>query len=157
MEILNHMNGRGAGTRGLLLYYCLVLLSLLTHVALAQQPVTRLEASGADKPAQDIVLSGTVDQLSSSRTLPAGFLLTMNGPQGAFTAILGAHLGPEVRQALAEGVTAQVTGTMETIGGKGYLLARTITAGGQQTTLRNQHGFAVSPQAANKNLSGGAK
>jgi hypothetical protein len=157
MGFFNHLAGRGAGTKGLLVYYCLVLLSLLTHVALAQQPVTRLEATGLDKPAQDIVVSGTVDQLSNSRTLPAGFLLNMNGPQGTLTASLGSRLSLEVQQSLTAGATVQVTGTMETIGGKTFLLARTITAGGQQTTLRNQHGFAVYPLATNKNLSGGAK
>jgi hypothetical protein len=157
MNIFDHMTGRGTGTRGLLLYYCLVLISLLTHVALAQQPAARLEATGLDKPANDTVLAGTVDQLSSHQAQPAGFLLTMNGPQGAVTAVLGLRLSPQVQQSLTRGATVQVTGTMETIGGKSYLLARTITAAGQQTTLRNQHGFAVNPRAANKILSGGAK
>jgi len=155
MEFFNHTTGRGARTSGLLHYYCLVLLSLLTPVALAQQPAGRLEATGLDKPAQNI--AGTIDQLNSSRTAPAGFLITVNGLQGAFTASLGSRLSPALQQALVKGAPVEVSGTMDTIGGKSYLLARTLSVGGQQFTLRNQRGFAVYPQAANKNLSGGAK
>ena len=75
----------------------------------------------------------------------------------AFTASLGSRLSPALQQALVKGAPVEVSGTMDTIGGKSYLLARTLSVGGQQFTLRNQRGFAVYPQAANKNLSGGAK
>lgn len=157
MEFFNHKTSRGARTKGLLLYYCLVLLLLLTHVAVAQQPDARLAATGLDKPADDIAISGAIDQLNSSRTSPVGFLLMVNSPQGAITASLGPRLSPDVQQALVKGAPVEVTGTMETIGGKSYLLVRSLTVGAQQITLRNQHGFAVYSQAANKNLSGGAK
>jgi hypothetical protein len=164
MQCFDQITGRRVEKKGLMLFFCLVLFSLFTQgAALAQQPASRFEATGLDKPAQDITLPGTVAQLNSMRTVGAlrGFLLTVNGPAGVFTASLGIHLGAQLQQALTAGAPVQVTGVMEAIGGTRYLLARTITAGGKQTILRNEHGFAVYSQArasvSKTNLSGGAK
>jgi hypothetical protein len=164
MQIFTQITDKQVEKKGLMLFFCLVLLSLFTQGAvLAQQPASRFEATGLDKPAQDITLAGTVAQLDSTRTsgAPRGFLLTVNGPQGAFTASLGLNLSPQLRQALAAGAPVQVTGVMETIGGTRYMLARTITVSGKQTIVRNEHGFAVYSQArasvSKTNLSGGAK
>jgi hypothetical protein len=164
MQFFEQITGSRVQKKGLMLFFCLVLLSLFAQrAALAQQPASRFEATGLDKPAQDITLAGTVAQLDSTRTpgAPRGILLTVNGPEGAFTAILGVNLSPQLQHILAAGSTVQVTGMMETIGGAHYLLARTITAGGKQTTLRNEHGFAVYSQArtsvSKTNLSGGAR
>jgi hypothetical protein len=46
---------------------------------------------------------------------------------------------------------------MDTVGASSYLVARTITVGGTQIILRNEHGFAVYPQGHKANLSGGVK
>jgi hypothetical protein len=164
MQIFNRIAGRQVEKRGLVLFFCLALLSLFTQgAALAQQPAPRSEATWLDTPAQDVTMGGTVAQLNNSRTpgAPRGFLLTVNGNQGAFTACLGLNLSPQLQKALAAGAAVQVTGVMETIGESRYLMVRTITAGDQQTTLRNEHGFAVHSQArtsvSKTNLSGGAK
>jgi hypothetical protein len=167
MQIFGRIAGRRVEKRGLMIFFCLILLSVFIETsALAQQPAPlKFEATGLDKPAQDITLAGTVDQLNSTRTpgAPTGFLLTVNGPQGVFTANLGSKLSPQLQQSLATGTSVQVTGVMETSGGKSYLLARTITAGGKQITLRNERGFAVYSPArprtsvSNADLSEGAK
>jgi hypothetical protein len=164
METLDQINGRREEKKGLLIFFCLVLLTLLaTCAAVAQPSGSRFEATGLDKPAQDITMGGTVAQLDNTHTpgAPRGFLLAVNGNQGAFKACLGMDLSAALRKALAAGATVQVTGVMETIGGTPYLMARTITAGGQQILLRNEHGFAVHSQArasvSKTNLSRGAK
>jgi hypothetical protein len=164
MQIFDQITGRQVGKKGLMLFFCLVLLSLFTQgAALAQQPASRFEATGLDKPAQDITMHGTVAQFNNTRTpgAPRGFLLTVNGPVGAFTACLGASLSPQLQKALSTGAQVQVSGVMETIGGSRYLLARTVTAGGEQTMLRNEHGFAIHSHAraavSKTNLPGGAK
>jgi hypothetical protein len=164
MQIFDQITGRQVEKKGLMLFFCLVLLSLFTQgAALAQQPASRFEATGLDKPAQDATMGGTVAQLNKTVTpgAPRGFLLTVNGTVGAFTASLGVGLSPELQKALATGTTVQVTGVMETIDGTRYLLARTITAGGKQTILLNEHGFAVYSQGrasvSKTNLSGAAK
>jgi hypothetical protein len=162
MQIFHHITGRRVERKGLVLFLCLV--SLLTQgAALAQQPISRFEATGLDKPAQDITMGGTVAQVNNNHTpgAPRGFLLTINGNQGALTACLGLNLSPRLQKALAAGTSVQLTGVMETIGSSRYLMARSITAGGIPTILRNEHGFAVHSQArasvSKINLSGGAK
>jgi hypothetical protein len=164
MQIFDQITGRQMEKKGLMLFFCVVLLSLFTRgMTVAQQLAPRFESTGLDKPAQDITMGGTVAQLHSMRTpgTPRGFLLTVDGPQGAFTASLGLNLSPQLQKAFAAGASVQVTGVMETIGGSQYLQARSITAGGKHTVLRNDHGFAVHSQArtsvSKTNLSGGVK
>jgi hypothetical protein len=164
METLDQVNGRREEKKGLMIFFCLLLLTLIaTCAAVAQQSGSRFEATGLDKPAQDITKGGTVAQLDNTRTpgAPRGFLLTVSGDQGAFQACLGMDLSAPLQKALAAGATVQVTGVMETIGGTPYLMARTISAGDQHTVLRNDHGFAVHSQArasvSKTNLSRGAK
>ena len=161
MLIFDRIIGRQVKKRGLMILFCLVLLSLLTRGAgLAQQQAPmRFEATGLDKPNQDVTLAGTVERLNTTRTAgaPAGPLLTVNSPQGVFTASLGRNLNVQEQESLSAGSPVQVTGIMETIGPDSYLLVRTITVNGTQITLRNDHGFAVYPQGHKTKLSGGAK
>ena len=158
MLIFDWIVGRQVEKRGRMIFFYLVLLAVLTQGAgLAQQDApTRFEATGLDKPAQDVTLAGTVGQLNSTRTSGAP-LLTVNSPQGAFTAILARNLNSQEQQFLSTGSPVQVTGVMETIGADSYLLARTITVNSALITFRNEHGFAVYPQGHKTNLSGGAK
>jgi hypothetical protein len=147
-------------------FFCLVLLSMFTHaVALAQAAPAPFESRSLGTPAHDISMAGTVRELIATRTLggPAGTLLVAEGPQGSFTASLGSALSDQVRQTVVPGTPVQVTGVMETINGKSYLLARKLTVAGDQVTIRNQHGFFVHPQVRshgsvnNSVLFGGAK
>jgi hypothetical protein len=110
-------------------------------------------------------MAGTLQQIISTRTpgTPAGLQLVVDGPQGAFAAILGPALNDQLRQTLSPGAAVQVSGVKETINGQSYLLARKLTVAGNQVIIRNEHGFLVHSQqrsrASQKNsvLSPGAK
>lgn len=151
-------------------FFCLVLLYTFTHIALAEQPgvqtaPTPFDAGALSKPAQDVTVVGTLQQVISTRTAgtPAGIQLVVDGPQGAFTAILGPVLSDQLRQILLPGAPVQVSGVKETINGQSYLLVRKLTISGSQVIIRNEHGFLVHSQqrsrASVKNsvLSPGAK
>jgi hypothetical protein len=167
MQILDWITGGRAEKRVFVTLFLLLLLSVFgQHAALAQQQAgPRFEATGLNKPGEDVTMSGSVEQLITVRTpgAPSGLLLTVNGSQGTFAASLGSNLGREGQQALAQGAPVTVTGVMETFNGKSYLQARTITAGGSHIILRDEHGFAVHSQARSRasvsetNLSRGAK
>jgi hypothetical protein len=147
------------------------LLSIFAHaVALAEQPgvqaaSTRFESTTLGTPARDTAMAGTVQEVITTRTLgaPVGFQLVLEGPQGEFTAGLGSMLSGQVRQALSPGTPVQISGVMETINGKPYLLARKLTVAGDQIIIRNDHGFLVHSQLRsqasvnNSALSRGAK
>jgi hypothetical protein len=111
------------------------------------------------------MMAGTVRELITTHTLgaPAGTQLVVEGPQGTFTASLGSALRDQVRQTLSPGTPVQVSGVMETINEKSYLLARKLTVAGNQVVIRNEHGFLVHSQQRsrasvnNSALPGGAK
>lgn len=151
-------------------FFCLVLLYMFTHVALAEQPGVQLaptpfDAGALGAPARDITMAGTLQQVISTRTpgTPAGIQLVADGPQGAFTAILGPALSDPLRQTLSPGAAIQVSGVKETINGQSYLLVRKLTIAGSQVIIRNEHGFLVHSQQRsrasqnNSALSPGAK
>jgi hypothetical protein len=151
-------------------FFCLVLLYMLTHIALAEQPgvppaPTAFDAGALGTPARDITMAGTLQQIISTRTrgTPAGIQLVADGPQGAFTAILGPALSDQMRQTLSPGAPVQISGVKETINGQSYVLVRKLTVAGNQVIIRNEHGFLVHPQQRsrasvnNSVLSPGAK
>jgi hypothetical protein len=151
-------------------FFCLALLYMFAHVALAEQPAvqtapTAFDASALGKPAQDVTMAGTLQQIISTRGpgVPAGIQLVADGPQGAFTAILGSVPSGQLRQALVPGAPVQVSGVKETVNGQSYLLGRKLTIAGNQIIIRNEHGFLVHPQQRsrasvnNSVLSPGAK
>jgi hypothetical protein len=126
---------------------------MLTHIALAQQPgvppaPTPFDASALGTPARDITMAGTLQQIISTSKpgTPTGIQLVVDGPQGAFTAILGPALSDQLRQTLSPGGPVQVSGVKETINGQSYLLARKLTVAGNQVIIRNEHGFLVHSQ-----------
>jgi hypothetical protein len=130
-------------------FFCLVLLYMFTHIVLAEQPLpTPFDAAALNKPAQDITMAGTLQQIISTRTpgTPAGIQLVADGAQGAFTAILGGALSDLLRETLSPGSPIQVSGVKETINGQSYLLTRKLTVAGNQVIIRNEHGFLVHSQ-----------
>jgi hypothetical protein len=151
MQLLDWITGRQVETKESASFFCLVLLYVFTHaVALAEQPgvpaaAPRFESTTLGTPAHDVTLAGTVQQVTTARTsgAPVGLQLVAEGPQGAFTASLGFALSDQVRQALSAGTPVQISGVMETLNGKSYLLARRLTVGGEQVIIRNDHGFLV--------------
>ncbi len=170
MHLLNWIASRRVERKESASFFCLVLLYMFTHVALAEQPGVQptpkpFDASAVSKPAQDVTMAGTLQQIISTRTpgTPAGIQLVAEGPQGAFTAILGPALSDQLRQALVAGAPVQVSGVREAINGQSYLLARKLTIAGSQIIIRNEHGFLVHSQQRsrasvnNSVLSPGAK
>jgi hypothetical protein len=175
MQILDWITCRRVEKKESASFFCLALLYMFTHaVALAEQPgvqaaSTPFESTTLGAPASDIAMAGTVQEvipeLITAHTLgaPVGLQLVVEGPQGPFTASLGSMLSGQVRQTLSPGAPVQVSGVMETINGKSYLLARRLTVSGNQVIIRNGHGFLVHSQqrshasANNSALSRGAK
>ncbi len=153
MHLLHWIASRRVERKESASFFCLVLLYLFTHVALAEQPgvqsaPTCFDAGALGTPARDITMAGTLQQIISTRTpgTPAGIQLVAEGPQGAFTAILGPALSDQLRQTLSPGAVVQVSGVKETIIGQSYLLARKLTIAGSQVIIRNEHGFLVHSQ-----------
>jgi hypothetical protein len=166
MKLLDWIHCRRVERKESASLFCLVLLSMFTHaVALAQAAPRPLESSTLGSPAHDVMMAGTVRELITTHTLgaPAGTQLVVEGPQGTFTASLGSALRDQVRQTLSPGTPVQVSGVMETINEKSYLLARKLTVAGNQVVIRNEHGFLVHSQQRsrasvnNSALPGGAK
>jgi hypothetical protein len=164
MQILDWTTCRRVERKEFVSFFCLILLAMLTPAAaLAQAAPTPFELRALNTPARDLAMAGTVRELITSHTpgAPTGTLVVAEGPQ-EFTASLGSTLSEQVRQTLAPGTPIQVSGVLETINGKSYLLARTLTVAGNQVIIRNQHGFLVRPQRShasvnNSVLFGGAK
>lgn len=150
MQIHTWFNRKGSQRRGLISAFYLLLLCVLTHSVASTAEQTRVQSSSTqfgpttlDKPAQDISVSGTVQQLVKTHVpgAPAGVQLLIASPQGAVTASLGPKLSRTVLQSMSKGAAIQISGGMQTINGKEYLLARNLTIGGNQIIVRNEHGF----------------
>jgi hypothetical protein len=170
MELLDWITCRRVERKESASFFCLVLLYMFTHaVAQAQQPgvqtaSTPFESTTLGAPAHDIAMAGTVQEvITHTLGAPVGLQLVVEGPQGAFTASLGSTLSDQVRQTLSPGTPVQVSGVMETINGKPYLLARKLNVAGDQVIIRNDHGFLIHSQQRsrasvnNSALSRGAK
>ena len=149
MQILDWIISKQLEKKHLASFSCLVLLYMFTHaVALAQQPgaqspSTPFGSTGLHTPVQDITMAGKVEQLVTTTGTPAGLQLAVDGQQGSFTASLGSSLSREMQQSLSQGASVQISGTMQTIDGKQYLIARKLTINGKQTIIRNENGFLV--------------
>jgi hypothetical protein len=150
MQIHTWFNRKRSQRRGFTSAFYLLLLCMLTHsLALiaeqtrVQSPSTQFGPTALDKPAQDITVSGTVQQLIKTHVpgAPAGVQLLIASPQGAVTASLGSNLSRTVLQSISKGAAIQISGGMQTINGKEYLLARNLTIGSNQIIVRNEHGF----------------
>ncbi len=131
----------------------LALLFLFSPQPLAQAQTaaeTRTAGPFSYDVTQEVTLSGTV---SGVLTKPAagmimGSHLLLATPSGPLDASLG-RFGLLGKGALsvAAGQQIEVTGVMKTIKDKQIFLVRTVKAGGQVYTIRNEHGVPVPPQA----------
>ena len=132
----------------------LALLFLISPQPLAQAQTAAGETRAAGPlnydVTQEVTLNGTV---SSVLAKPApgmiwGSHLLLATPFGPVDASLGRFglLGKDA-VSVAAGQQIEVTGVMKTIKDKQVFLARTVKAGGQVYTIRNEHGVPVPPQA----------
>jgi len=138
------------------LFAGLCALALLSLIALPQPVQAQTAAVGRTAEpfsydiSQEVTLNGTV---SSVLTKPApgmimGSHLMLATPAGPVDASL-ANFGLRGKGALsvAAGQQIEVIGVMKTIMDKQVFLVRTVKVGGEVYTIRNEHGFPVSPQA----------
>ena len=142
---------------GLCALALLLLISLLPPVQAQTAAIgTRTAGPFNYDISQEVTLNGTV---SSVLTRPSpgmimGSHLLLATPSGPVDASLG-NFGLRGKGALsvAAGQQIEVTGVMKTIMDKQVFLVRTVKVGGEVYTIRNEHGFPVSPQARER-LSG---
>jgi len=136
---------------GLCVLALLSLISLLRPVQAQTAAVaTRTAGPFSYDVSHEVTLNGTV---SSVLTNPSAgmiwgshlLLATTSGPVDASLGTFG--LRGKGAVSVAAGQQVEVTGVMKTIKDKQVFLVRTVKAGGQVYTIRNEHGFPVSPQA----------
>ncbi len=98
---------------------------------------------------QEVTLSGTVSSvlLHSAPGMTMGSHLLLATSAGPVDASLGrfALIGKGALP-VAPGQQVEVRGVMKTIKAKQVFLVRIVKAGGAVYPIRNQHGFAISPQ-----------
>jgi hypothetical protein len=145
MQIQNRTITGKIRSRGIALYFYLVpiwlfILSLTTY---AQTASVRPVSPGAINQSARVMMSGTIRQLVMAQAAgtPAGAQLVVEGPQGTFTAGLGANLSRDLQKILTSGKSVQVSGTMQAVDGQQYMNAYVLTVDGNQITIRNKNGF----------------
>lgn len=121
-------------------------------------PVQAQTAAGAAKSAAplhydiagEVTLTGTVLSVLTKAApgMIAGSHLLLSTPSGAVDASLG-RFGLRGRGAvsIATGQQIEAIGVMKVIEDKPVLLVRTVEVGGDDYTIRNEHGVLLSPQA----------
>lgn len=159
MQVCNWISDKKVKRMGFASSFCLVLsLVIISTVTLnAQSPSSPFGPTALQIPTHDVTLTGTVKQLVSGEATdaPRGLQLLIDGVQGQFTASLGTKLSQEVQQSLSQGAPVQISGYLQTINGKLFLMARTLTIDGKQIIVRNQNGVLVNsskrPRASEDN------
>jgi hypothetical protein len=140
MQIRNWTSGRRIDKWKIASFCYLVVFYLLSFtIALQAQ-----SSSGSQTSVPDLAIAGTIRQVITANAAgTAGIRVVVDAPQGSFTASLGPNLSHDVQQSLSSGSPVQISGAMQAIDGKEYLLARTLTIDGHQIVIRNEYGFLV--------------
>ena len=99
---------------------------------------------------EEITLTGTVSSVLTKATpgpIVGSHLLlaTLSGPVDASLGRFGLRGNGAV--SVAAGQQIEATGVMKTVREKTFFLVRTMKVGNEVYTIRNEHGFPVSPQA----------
>ncbi len=124
------------------------LLFAIVAVPLGAQPAS--ETHPYYDKTQEVTLQATVSSVFT-RPQPGmivGSHLLLTTSSGTVDASLG-RFGLEGKGALSisTGEQVEVTGVMKTLKNKQVFLVRTVKAGGQLYTIRNEHGIQLSPQS----------
>ncbi|MGO8796429.1 MAG: hypothetical protein ACLQLC_16530 [Candidatus Sulfotelmatobacter sp.] len=123
------------------------LLLAIAAFPLVAQPASETRAGHGIGPvydsAHEITLSGTIQAVVTkhAKGSPAGMHLMVMGSEGLVDAHVGSFLSKQVKEALHEGDAVRIVGAMTSEHGKSYLLARTLTVGGQTVKVRSEHGL----------------
>jgi hypothetical protein len=127
-------------------------------LSLFLRPVQAQTTAGASRAAvpiryelaEEVSLTGTVSSVLAKAApgMIAGSHLLLQTPSGPVDASLG-RFGLQGAGAIPIecGQQIEATGVMRTNKGRSLFLVRTLKVGGQVYTIRNQHGFPISPQA----------
>jgi hypothetical protein len=134
--------------------YALALFSFFSSLTPVKAQTSAI-ASGAVSSlgydaSREVTLNGVVSTVlmrPSGGMIPGSHLLlaTLSGPLDASLGIFG--LRGKGAVTVVAGQQIEVTGVMRTLQDKGVLVVRTVKAGGEVYTIRNEHGFPVPPQA----------
>jgi hypothetical protein len=119
------------------------------------QAQTTAAATGAATPlsydvTEEVTLTGTVSSvlMKAAPGMIVGSHLLLVTPSGPVDASLGRFgLQGAGAVSVAAGQQIEATGVMKTIKDKTFFLVRTVKVGVEVYTIRNQHGFPVSPRA----------
>jgi hypothetical protein len=133
---------------GLFIFALLSLISLLP-LALAQTAEVDAGPFSYDT-SKEVTLNGTVLSVLAkpSPGMIMGSHLLLTTPSGPMDASLGTFgLRGKGALSVAAGQQVGVTGVMKIVKGTQVFLARTVKVGGHVYTMRNEHGFPVSPLA----------
>jgi hypothetical protein len=136
-----------------------VVLLLISSLGPMQAQTTAAATGGAGSLSYDVTkevtLAGTVSSVlvKAPPGMIVGSHLLLATPSGPVDASLGRFgLQGEGAVSVAAGQQIEATGVMRTIKGKIFFLVRTVKVGGEVYTIRNKHGFPVSPQARERAL-----
>jgi hypothetical protein len=118
----------------------------------AQTTAVATNAAGAFSYSvtEEVTLTGTVSSVltkATSGTIVGSHMLlaTLSGPVDASLGRFGLRGNGAV--SIAAGQQIEATGVMKTIRDKRFFLVRTMKVGDEVYTIRNEHGFPVSPRA----------
>jgi hypothetical protein len=133
---------------------CTLAIIFISFLRPVQAQTTEIAAQAAKRFGynftEEITLTGTVSSVLA-KAAPGtivGFhllLATLSGPVDASLGRFGLPGNGAV--SVRAGQQIEATGVMKTIKEKTFFLVRTMKVGNEVYTIRNQHGFPVSPQA----------
>ena len=134
---------------------CTVVALLLISSLRPIQAQTMAVATGAAGPqsldvAAEVTLTGTVSSVlvKAAPGMIVGSHLLLATPYGPVDASLGRFgLQGDGAVSVAAGQQIEATGVMKRIKDKSVFLVRSVKVGGEVYTIRNKHGFPVSPRA----------
>jgi len=125
----------------------LILLAAAAQATNVAEPTAGRGLGFAYDQSREITLVGTLQQLVTkpAKGSPIGLHLLVSTDGKVVDAHVGPYLSKENQQALHVGQSVEIVGVNETIRGKNVLLARQLTFGGRQVTVRSEHGLLVRP------------
>jgi hypothetical protein len=134
---------------------CTLAILLLISSLCSIQAQTTAAATGAAAPfsydvTREITLTGTVSSVLTKAApgMIVGSHLLLATPAGPVDASLGRFgLRGDGAISVAAGQQIEATGVMKTIQDRAVFLVRTVKIDNEVYTIRNEHGFPVSPQA----------
>lgn len=137
----------GTKTRLAFVLAGLLILTASLSAQVAASP-RHLPVQGYDRT-HEITLNGTIHSVitHSEPGSPVGLHLLVAGKNGTTDAHLGPYLSEQTREALRAGTPVQIIGSMETVHGKSYLLARQVIFSGRLVTVRSMNGFLMAGEA----------